>query len=84
MDKEDTNFKDPNYNEKLVDNNKKNQCPTCNVPLVYDHYMDSMKCLLCGYKYHISQEHHIDEENQGKQGYAHDDYCDYGDYVEDW
>jgi len=46
--------------------------------------MDSMKCLLCGYKYHISQEHHIDEENQGKQGYAHDDYCDYGDYMEDW
>ena len=43
-----------------------------------------MKCLFCNYNHSIAKEFDLNEELLNENGYAHDDYCDYGNYVEEW
>jgi uncharacterized CHY-type Zn-finger protein len=59
----------------------KDVCPKCDHELVYDHYLDSMKCLFCNYRYNISEPSDIDE-NDNKMCYSNDDDVSYGDFVE--
>jgi primosomal protein N' len=67
----------------MSENNKRDdKCPNCEKTLVYNHYNDSMECLFCDYRHHISQPAPIlDEENLA---YSVEDNCDYGDYCEQW
>lgn len=58
-------------------------CPKCDHELVYDHYLDSMKCLFCDYRHSISEPSNVHEEEPG-MNYSNDDDVGYGDFVEEW
>lgn len=39
------------------------ECPKCGNTLTYDHYMDSMKCLICNYRHSIAMPTHIEDDD---------------------
>lgn len=48
------------------------ECPNCNQPLTYDHYMDSMKCLFCNYRHNIAMPTHIEDDDNDPSLITHD------------
>lgn len=62
----------------------KDICPKCGHELIYDHYLDSMKCLFCNYRHNTAVPSNVYEDDEESMTYSNDDDVGYGDFVERW